>query len=235
MEKKAKIIATLGPAIFSENKLKTLVKSGVDAFRINFSHNVTGIQKIVSKIRRIEKTLNKKLSIIADLQGVKLRIGKINVSSINIKYNQKFIFDRNKQIGDQNRVCFPYPSILKKLKKGNKILLDDGKYTFKVIKKIKNGVLTVCQSTGCKIRSNKSVHLQNFFMPFNNLTHKDKTDIKTAKKLGCNWIALSYIQNAKLVSQTRKLINKDMGIICKIENKTALKNIDEIIKSTDVL
>ena len=235
MEKKAKIIATLGPAIFSENKLKTLVKSGVDAFRINFSHDVTGMQKIVSKIRRIEKSLNKKLSIIADLQGVKLRIGKINVSSINIKYNQKFIFDNNKQIGDQNRVCFLYPSILKKLKKGNKILLDDGKYTFKVIKKIKNGVLTVCQSTGCKIRSNKSVHLQNFFMPFNNLTHKDKTDIKTAKKLGCNWIALSYIQNAKLVSQTRKLINKDMGIICKIENKTALKNIDEIIKSTDVI
>ena len=235
MEKKAKIISTLGPAIFSENKLKTLVKSGVDAFRINFSHDVTGIQKIVFKIRRIEKSLNKKLSIIADLQGVKLRIGRINVSSINIKYNQKFIFDRNKKIGDQNRVCFPYPSILKKLKKGNKILLDDGKYTFKVIKKIKNGVLTVCQSIGCKIRSNKSVHLQNFFMPFNNLTHKDKTDIKTAKKLGCNWIALSYIQNAKLVSQTRKLINKDMGIICKIENKTALKNIDEIIKSTDVI
>ena len=116
MEKKAKIISTLGPAIFSENKLKTLVKSGVDAFRINFSHNVTGVQKIVSKIRKIEKTLNKKLSIIADLQGVKLRIGKINVSSINIKYNQKFIFDSNKQIGDQNRVCFPYPSILKKLK-----------------------------------------------------------------------------------------------------------------------
>ena len=142
MEKKAKIIATLGPAIFSENKLKILVKSGVDAFRINFSHNVTGIQKIVSRIRKIEKTLNKKLSIIADLQGVKLRIGKINnVNSINIKYNQKFIFDSDKKIGDQNRVCFPYPSILKKVKTGNKILLDDGKYTFKVIKKIKNYLL----------------------------------------------------------------------------------------------
>ena len=190
MKKKAKIIATLGPAIFSENKLKTLVKSGVDAFRINFSHNVTGIKKIVSKIRKIEKNLNKKLSIIADLQGVKLRVGKVNASSINIKYNQKFIFDNNKKIGDQNRVSFPYPSILKKLKKGNKVLLDDGKYSFKVIKKIKNGILTVCQSTGCKIRSNKSVHLQNFFMPFNNLTMKDKIDIKTAKKLGCNWIAL---------------------------------------------
>ena len=137
MEKKAKIIATLGPAIFSETKLKILVRSGVDAFRINFSHDVAGIQKVVSKIRKIEKNLNKKLSIIADLQGVKLRVGKINANSINIKYNQKFIFDTNKQIGDQNRVCFPYPAILKKLKKGNKILLDDGKYSFKVIKKVK--------------------------------------------------------------------------------------------------
>ena len=70
-------------------------------------------------------------------------------------------------------------------------------------------------------------------MPFNNLTSKDKKDIKIAKKLGCNWVALSYIQNKKLIHQTRKLINSDMGIICKIENKTALKNINEIIKATD--
>ena len=235
MEKKAKIIATLGPAIHSEIKLKNIVKSGVDAFRINFSHNVTGIKKIVTRIRKVEKVLNKRLSIIADLQGVKLRIGKIDANVINIKYNQKFIFDNNQKTGDQNRVCFSYPSILKKLKVGNKILLDDGKFSFKVIKKIKNGVLTVCQNHNCKIRSNKSVHLQNFFMPFNNLTNKDKADIKIAKKIGCNWIALSYIQNAKLITEARKLINKDMGIICKIENKTALKNINEIINTTDVI
>ena len=235
MIKKSKIIATLGPAIYSEDKLKRIIKSGVDAFRINFSHNVAGIQKIVTKIRKIEKQLNRRLSIIGDLQGVKLRIGNINADSIDIKNNQKFIFDINKKIGDQNRVCFPYPLILKKLKIGNKILIDDGKFTFKIIKKIKKGILTVCQSSGCKIRSNKSVHLQNFFMPFNKLTTKDKADINIAKKLGCNWIALSYIQNAKLISETRKLINKDMGIICKIENKSALKNINEIIKSTDVI
>ena len=235
MEKKAKIIATLGPAIYSETKLKQLVNLGVDAFRINFSHNTNGISKIVSKIRKIEKNTKKKISLIADLQGVKLRVGKIKNENQKIKFNQKFIFDNKIETGNNCRVTFAYPKILKKLKKGNKVLLDDGKYSFKVIKKIKNGILTVCQSTGCKIRSNKSVHLQNFFMPFNNLTMKDKIDIKTAKKLGCNWIALSYIQNAKLVTQTRKLINKDMGIICKIENKTALKNINNIIKLTDVI
>ena len=77
MEKKAKIIATLGPAIYSENKLKQLINLGVDAFRINFSHNTNGINKIVSKIRKIEKILKKKIFLIADLQGVKLRVGKI--------------------------------------------------------------------------------------------------------------------------------------------------------------
>ena len=235
MEKKAKIIATLGPAIHDEKKLKSLVENGVDAFRINFSHNVQDVQKIVTRIRKIENHTKKRLSIIADLQGVKLRVGKVNADFINLKPNQKYIFDNNKKIGDQNRVCFPYPSILRRLKKGNKILLDDGKFPFKIIKKLPNGILTVSQSRNCRISSNKSIHLQNFLIPFNNLTTKDKNDIKIAKKLGCNWVALSYIQNAKLIHQTRKLINNDMGIICKIENKSALKNIDEIISATDAV
>ena len=125
MEKKAKIIATLGTAIHSENKLKAIINAGVDAFRINFSHNISGISKIVTRIRKIEKILKKRIAVIADLQGVKLRIGKIDADEISIKHNQKFIFDSNKKIGNQNRVCFPYPIILKKLKIGNKILIDD--------------------------------------------------------------------------------------------------------------
>ena len=99
MEKKAKIIATLGPAIYSDSKLKQLINLGVDAFRINFSHNTQGISKIVSKIRRIERFTNKKIALIADLQGVKLRAGKIKNDNQKIKYNQKYIFDNKKEIG----------------------------------------------------------------------------------------------------------------------------------------
>ena len=109
MEKKAKIIATLGPAIYEDTKLKQLINFGVDAFRINFSHNTTRINKIVSKIRKIEKSTNKKIALIADLQGVKLRIGKIKKDGQKIKYNQKYIFDIKKDIGDHLRVNFPYP------------------------------------------------------------------------------------------------------------------------------
>ena len=237
MEKKAKIIATLGPAIYSENKLKKLVDLGVDAFRINFSHNTNGINKIISRIRKVEKKNGKKLSLIADLQGdlqgVKLRIGKVKDENQKISFNQKFVFDNKKKPGDSQRVAFPYPKIIKKLKKGNKILIDDGKYLFSVIGKKGNSVITKCRSQNCIIKSNKSFHVPNLDITFNKLTVKDKKDIKTAIKLGCNWIALSYLQNEKLILETRKLIKKDMGIISKIENKHALKNIKKIIQSTD--
>ncbi len=231
MEKKAKIIATLGPSIFSEGKLKKLIEAGVDAFRINFSHNTIGIGNIVKKIRKVEKKLNKKISIIADLQGVKLRLGKIDAQKI--KFNQKFIFDNNKKKGDSERVGFLYPKILNKLKKGNKILIDDGKFTFVVKSKKNNSITTICKSNNCILKDSKSVHIQSFDVSSNKLTLKDKKDIKTAKKLGCNWIALSYLQNEKLIHQARKLIKKDMGIIAKIENKHALKNITKIIHASD--
>ena len=233
MEKKAKIIATIGPAIYSSARLKKLINLGVDAFRINFSHNTNGVSKIVSKIRKIEKITNKKISLIADLQGVKLRVGKIKNESQKIKFNQKYIFDNKFEIGNNKRITFPYPKILKKLKKGNKILIDDGKFIFIVTNKIGNSVVTICKSQNCFMKSNKSVHIQNIDITFNKLTKKDKKDIKSAIKLGCNWIALSYIQNEKLILEARKLIKKDMGIISKIENKHALRNIVNIIKTTD--
>ena len=233
MEKKAKIIATLGPAIYNETKLKQIINLGVDAFRINFSHNTKSIKKIVSRIRKIEKSTNKKISLIADLQGVKLRVGKIKNDNIKIKYNQKYTFDNKNELGSNNRITFAYPKILRKLKKGNKILIDDGKFMFIVTKRIGNSVTTICKSQNCYIKSNKSVHIKNIDLEFNKLTSKDKKDIKTANKLGCNWIALSYIQNEKLIYETRKLIKKDVGIISKIENKNALKNIIKIIKATD--
>ena len=235
MEKKAKILATLGPSIYSESKLNKLIEFGVDAFRINFSHDTSGMKKIVSRIRKIEKRNGKKISLIADLQGIKLRIGKVKDGNQKIRYNQKFILDNKSQIGNNLRVNFPYSKILKKLKKGNKILIDDGKFLFSVVGKSKNSIITKCKSHNCIIRSNKGVHIPNLNMSFNNLTIKDKKDIKTATQLGCNWIALSFLQNEKIILEARKLIRKDIGIISKIENKIALKNIDKIIKVTDAV
>ena len=234
MDKKAKILATLGPAIFKKNIINNLIRAGVDGFRINFSHNLTGIEKIVKIIRDCEKINSKPIAIVADLQGIKLRIGKIFGNQVSLKKGDTFNFDLNKKIGSQSRVYLPYPEIFKKIKKSNKILIDDGKFVFKITKLAKNSIQTVCQND-CIIKNFKSIHIPGLEVDFDDLTVKDKRDITVAKKLGCNWIALSYVKNSKIIKQTRKLIPQDTGIIAKIENKSAIKNIKDIINTSDAI
>ena len=234
MDKKAKILATLGPAIFKKNIINNLIRAGVDGFRINFSHNLTGIEKIVKIIRDCEKINSKPIAIVADLQGIKLRIGKIFGNQVSLKRGDTFNFDLNKKIGSQSRVYLPYPEIFKKIKKSNKILIDDGKFVFKITKLAKNSIQTVCQND-CIIKNFKSIHIPGLEVDFDDLTTKDKRDIQIAKKLNCNWIALSYVKNSKIIKQTRKLIPQDTGIIAKIENKSAIKNIKDIINTSDAI
>jgi pyruvate kinase len=234
MDKKAKILATLGPAIFKKNIINNLIRAGVDGFRINFSHNLTGIEKIVKIIRDCEKVNSKPIAIVADLQGIKLRIGKIFGNQVSLKRGDAFNFDLNKKIGSQSRVYLPYPEIFKKIKKSNKILIDDGKFVFKITKLSKNSIQTVCQND-CIIKNFKSIHIPGLEVDFDNLTTKDKRDIQIAKKLNCNWIALSYVKNSKIIRETRKLIPGDIGIIAKIENKSAIKNIKDIINTSDAI
>lgn len=234
MDKKAKILATLGPSIFKKNIINQLIRSGVDGFRINFSHNLTGIEKIVKIIRDCEKINKKHIAIVADLQGIKLRIGKILENQVSLKKGDIFNFDLNKKIGSQDRVYLPYPEIFKKIKKNNKILIDDGKFVFKIKQLSKNSIETICQND-CIIKNFKSIHIPGLEVDFDNLTAKDKRDIQIAKKLNCNWIALSYVKNSKIIKETRKLISTDMGIIAKVENKSALKNIKDIIQTSDAI
>jgi len=234
MDKKAKILATLGPSIFKKNIINNLIRSGVDGFRINFSHNLSGINKVVKIIRDCEKLNAKPVAIVADLQGIKLRIGKILENQVSLKRGDTFNFDLNKKIGSQSRVYLPYPEIFKKIKKSNKILIDDGKFVFKIKKLTKNSIQTVCQND-CTIKNFKSIHIPGLEVDFDDLTVKDKRDITVAKKLGCNWIALSYVKNSKIIKQTRKLIPSDTGIIAKVENKSAIKNIKDIINTSDAI
>ena len=126
----------------------------------------------------MEKKNDKKLSLIADLQGVKLRIGKVKNEKQKIKFNQKFIFDNKNALGNSQRVNFPYPKIIKKLKKGNKILIDDGKYLFSVIGKKGNSVITKCRTQNCILKSKKSFHVPNIHITFDKLTKKIRKILK---------------------------------------------------------
>ena len=141
MEKKAKIIATLGPAIYNEKKLRKIINLGVDAFRINFSHNTKKIIKTVNIIRKLERKSNKKLALIGDLQGIKFRIGKFKSNSIKINFKEKIIFENKNIISSNKKIPLLHSEIYKNIKKGNMILIDDGKYLFRVIKKKRNRFL----------------------------------------------------------------------------------------------
>tara|TARA_B100000963_G_C22631425_1_gene675118 strand:- start:242 stop:1654 length:1413 start_codon:yes stop_codon:yes gene_type:complete len=235
MEKKAKIIATLGPSIIKENILGKLISLGVDAFRVNFSHEIKNLKKVVKKIRGLENKTKKRVALIADLQGVKLRIGKFKKGSELIKKNQIFTFDLKNKNGNNERVNLPYPILFKKVKKDQIILIDDGRYAFRVLKKTSKTIKTKCLSQNFKIKDKKSIHVKNINLPFKDLTKKDRKDIVTARKLGFNWIALSYLQDEKIIHQAKKIAGKNIGIISKIENKIALKNIHGIILSSDAI
>ena len=121
MEKKAKIIATLGPAIYNEKKLRKIINLGVDAFRINFSHNTKKIIKIVNIIRKLERKSNKKLALIGDLQGIKFRIGKFKSNSIKINFKEKIIFENKNIISSNKKIPLLHSEIYKNIKKGNMI------------------------------------------------------------------------------------------------------------------
>ena len=169
------------------------------------------------------------------MQGIKFRIGKFKYNSIKINYKEKIIFENKNIISHNKKIPLLHSEIYRNIKKGNLILIDDGKYLFRVIKKNKKSIITLCESKNCILYSNKSVHVPGIKVSLNTLTKKDKKDIQFAKKIGCNWIALSYLQNSKIIKTTRKIINSDMGIIAKIENSMAVKNIDDIINKSDAL
>ena len=135
--RKAKIIATLGPASSDIKTIKKLFFTGADIFRLNFSHDVVSTHvKRFKEIRALEKKVNRPIGILMDLQGPKLRVGKFDNDPIFLKSGKKFVFDLNPNPGNKYRAFLPHKEIYKKIKKGNKILVDDGKLTLIVTKKI---------------------------------------------------------------------------------------------------
>ena len=131
--RKAKIIATLGPSTSNFKSIKKLFYQGADVFRLNFSHDTkeTHIKRF-KDIRNLEKKVSKPIGILMDLQGPKLRVGRFDEGPVFLKQGKRFIFDSNPTLGSKFRVCLPHPEIFKKIKKGNEILVDDGKLTLVV-------------------------------------------------------------------------------------------------------
>ena len=221
--RQTKIVATLGPASSDDKILHTLFETGVDVFRLNFSHGTHDDHKArLASIRAMEEKYARPVGVMADLQGPKLRVGQFKDGSIALSEGMILRFDLDETPGDESRVNLPHPEVMKVLEKGSVILLDDGKVRVEVTKKGK-GFLDVVVQAGSKLSNNKGFNIPGVILPVAPLTEKDHKDLLAALDMGVDWIAQSFVQRPEDVVETQKIIDGRAALMAKIEKPSALE------------
>ena len=227
-----KIVATVGTATDDIQKIKSLIKAGVNVFRLNFSHGNHGDHlKRITYIRSAENELGCNVAILADLQGPKFRIGKVK-EDIKVIKGSTYNFDKKTEIGDFSRVNLSHDEIYESLSIGSNILMDDGKLQFRV-KDISKNIIKTEVIVGGYIKSNKGVNLPDVVLNTSPLTSKDIEDLKFILNQEIDWIALSFVQKLRDVEEVKKYIEDKASIIAKIEKPSALKELNKIIGACD--
>lgn len=238
--KKTKIVATLGPASSNKERMKEMVKAGVNVFRINFSHaEHEETKQIIADIREVGKISETGVAILADLQGPKLRVGSMEKDCI-VKPGDSIRFITGKAFkGNNKRVYMNYTEFPKDVKVGEHILLDDGKLIFEVTKTNSKDQVDAKVIQGGPLLSNKGVNLPNTNISLPALTEKDIRDAIFAIEQKVDWFAMSFVRHGNDPRELAELINKHseykIPIISKIEKPDAVRNIDEIIANSDGL
>ena len=231
--RKAKILATLGPSSSSAKTIKAMFVAGCDVFRLNFSHDtIENHRNNLKTIRELEKKYNHTTCIMADLQGPKLRIGQFKNNEEKLEKGNSFKLDLNNELGDINRVNFPHFELYEYLTPNTVLLIDDGKIQLQIIEQHKNFLNTEVLND-CIISNNKGVNIPDIVIPIDSLTNKDKSDLQKALEMEVDWVALSFVQQPEDVLKIKKIINNKALVMAKIEKPSAVKNIDEIIQVAD--
>ena len=239
MDRKTKIIATLGPASSSLDMIRSLVIEGMNVARINFSHgtekdNVSAIENV----RKINKELSIETSILADLQGPKIRIGSMPKEGVALIEGEEFTLDTTIKEGSLNSAKISYLDLPKDVNPGEKILLDDGKIILEVVSTDGSSKVVTKVIEGGQLYSNKGVNLPNSKISTPSLTKKDFEDLKVAIKNEVDWIGFSFVRSAEDVIELKNAIEKLNGkakVIAKIEKPEAVNTFDEILKVADAI
>lgn len=238
--KKTKIVATLGPATAKKETLLDMMKAGVDVFRINFSHaDYDDVKQRVKMIRELSEKHQFNTSILADLQGPKLRVGKMK-DEVVVAPGDKIIFSTQEEFeGTKERVYMNYKQFPKDVKKGERILLDDGKLMFEVLKTDSKNEVEAKVIQGGPLKSRKGVNLPNTDISLPALTEKDVNDAIFAIGQEVDWIALSFVRHAEDLKELQAIIKEHstykIPIVAKIEKPEAVANIDKIVAYCDGL
>lgn len=230
-----KIVATLGPASSTPERIRQLFDAGADVFRLNFSHGThEDHRKRFDMLRALEKEVFHPISILADLQGPKLRVGTFAQGKIALKAGQTFRLDKDPAPGDETRVQLPHPEIFVAMAPDAELLLDDGKVRLRVLRKDSDMMETEVIA-GTTLSDRKGVNVPGVILPLSALTAKDRTDLDVALAMGVDWIALSFVQRPEDVIEAKKIIQGRAGLVAKIEKPSALVHLKKIVAEADAL
>jgi pyruvate kinase len=234
-QRSAKIVATLGPASSSPDRIRALFEAGVDVFRLNFSHGTHDDHRArFTAIRRVETATGRPIGILADLQGPKLRLGAFAEGPIELTAGARFHLDLDRQAGDEHRAPLPHPEIFEALQPGTELLLDDGRVRLEVETCGSSFADTRCL-VGGTLSDRKGVNVPNAVLPLSAITEKDRADLSFALEHGADWIAFSFVQRPDDVAEGRKLVGGRAGVMVKLEKPSAIQHLHEIIELADGL
>jgi pyruvate kinase len=231
--RKVRVLATLGPASTTPEMIATLFEAGADAFRINMSHGDQASKvAVVQAIRGLEKRFGRPTTILADLQGPKLRVGAFAGGRTTLAMGSTFTFDRSNELGDATRVELPHREIFVAMEQGARLLLDDGKLVLRVTDHDADRIVTRVEVGGA-LSDRKGLNVPDVVLPMAALTAKDRSDLAWAVEQGVDWIALSFVQRPEDLQEARGLIKGRAALLAKIEKPAAIDRLEEIVEQCD--
>jgi len=231
--RRARIVATLGPASRTPEMVLELARAGADVFRLNFSHGShEDHAEALRAIRAAEIAIDRPIGVLADLQGPKFRLGVFKDGPVEIKPGDRLRLDLDPTPGDATRVCLPHPELFGAMSPGALLLLDDGKVRLKVLQAgADHAEVEVVQ--GLRLSDHKGVALPGSVISLSPLTPKDREDLAYALRMGVDWVALSFVQRAADMAELRRLVGGKAAVLAKIEKPAALTDLGAILDQCD--
>src|SRR3954468_5563346 len=233
--RKTKILATLGPSSNTPEKMRELFDAGVDVFRINMSHTSHDmLGKMVADLRALSDDVGRPIGILCDLQGPKIRLGKLNDGPRMLKEGERIRLVLGETSDKPEEVPIPHPEIFQAIKQKHALLIDDGKVRLRLLRKADTFAEAFVE-VGGEIKDRKGVNLPDTLLPVPAMTQKDRSDLDAALNLGVDWIALSFVQRPEDVAELKKIVAGRAGVLAKIEKPKALTSLDQILELADAL
>ncbi len=232
-ERSARILATLGPASSTRERIRALAEAGADVFRLNFSHGShEDHAERYRLIRAVEAELGRPIGVLMDLQGPKLRVGRFAEGRVALAPGARFRLDLDPMVGDVRRANLPHPEIFAALEAGTELLLDDGKLRLRV-DAFGPDFADTTVLVGGTLSDRKGVNVPGVVLPISPLTAKDRADLDFGLALGVDWVALSFVQRPEDLREARELVGDRAWIMAKLEKPAAIEELDAIITLAD--